>query len=105
VTGSVSPTSSEESDAYFSTRPREARIGAWASRQSTVIRDRQELSDAYARHDAAYPSDVPRPPYWGGYRLTHETVEFWQGREHRLHDRFIYVRDVSSEWRIDRLSP
>ena len=105
VTGSVSPTSAEESDAYFGTRPREARIGAWASRQSTVIRDRRELSDAYARLDAEYPDDVPRPPYWGGYRLAHETVEFWQGREHRLHDRFLYVREPSSGWRIDRLSP
>jgi pyridoxamine 5'-phosphate oxidase len=105
VIGMVSPTSAEESDAYFSTRPREARIGAWASRQSTVIRDRRELSDAYARADAEYSGEVPRPPYWGGYRLAHETVEFWQGRVHRLHDRFLYVRDRSSGWRIDRLSP
>jgi pyridoxamine 5'-phosphate oxidase len=104
VAGTVSPTSVEESDAYFATRPREARIGAWASRQSTVIAGRRELDDAFARTDAAYPTEVPRPPYWGGYRISHTTVEFWQGREHRLHDRFRYSRGPSG-WRVDRLSP
>jgi pyridoxamine 5'-phosphate oxidase len=105
VAGTVTPTSAEESDAYFASRPREARIGAWASRQSTPIRSRDELLTAFAHHDSAYPGDVPRPPYWGGFRLSPEAIEFWQGREHRLHDRFVYTRDASAGWRIDRLSP
>ncbi len=107
VTGTVTPTSAEESDAYFASRPREARIGAWASRQSTPIVSRDELMTAYAEHDVAYPSDVPRPPYWGGYLIATETVEFWQGRAHRLHDRFAYTRDGSAPggWRVQRLSP
>ena len=82
--------SEEESDAYFATRPREARLGAWASRQSADLASRDELMERFAEFDARYPGDdVPRPSFWGGYRIAPFTVEFWQGRQHRLHDRFL----------------
>jgi pyridoxamine 5'-phosphate oxidase len=108
VTGSVEPTSREESEAYFRTRPREARIGAWASRQSEVLASRAELEARYALMDARFPGEeVPLPPFWGGFRVIPETIEFWQGREHRLHDRFRYAREEGAPagWRLERLSP
>jgi pyridoxamine 5'-phosphate oxidase len=105
VTGEVSRVSDAESDAYFATRPRDARLGAWASRQSTEIASREELMERFAAFDARYPGDqVPRPPFWGGYRIDPITVEFWQGRQHRLHDRFQYER-TGDVWTIRRLSP
>jgi pyridoxamine 5'-phosphate oxidase len=105
VTGDVSRVSDEESDAYFATRPRDARLGAWASRQSTELASRDELMERFAAFDAEYPGDqVPRPPFWGGYRIDPTTVEFWQGRQHRLHDRFQYER-AGDGWTIRRLSP
>jgi len=105
VTGDVTRVSDEVSDAYFATRPREARLGAWASRQSTELASREELLDRFAALDAEYPGDqVPRPPFWGGYRIDPITVEFWQGRQHRLHDRFSYER-TGDGWTIRRLSP
>ncbi len=103
--GAVERTSEQESDSYFRNRPRDARIGAWASRQSTVLSSRRELEERFEEFDARYPGEeVPRPPAWGGFRLRPETVEFWQGRAFRLHDRFRYVREGEG-WRIDRLSP
>ena len=108
VTGSVERTTDEESDAYYASRPREARIGAWASRQSTVLASRDELMSRFIEFDAKYPGDdVPRPPFWGGYRIVPDSVEFWQARAYRLHDRFRYVveTDEPSGWRVDRLSP
>jgi pyridoxamine 5'-phosphate oxidase len=108
VTGNVERTTEAESDVYFATRPREAQIGAWASRQSTVLGSRDELMRRYFEADAAYPEgDVPRPPFWGGYRITPQTVEFWQARAFRLHDRFRYSRDPGQPtgWRLERLSP
>lgn len=108
VTGSVVRTTDAESDAYFSSRPREARIGAWASRQSTVLGSRDELMHRFAEFDDRYPGDdVPRPPYWGGYRIVPDSVEFWQARAFRLHDRFRYSRDAddATGWRLERLSP
>ena len=105
VTGDVATVSAEESDAYFATRPREARIGAWASRQSTELASRDELMERFAEVDARYEgADVPRPPFWGGYRITPITIEFWLGRQHRLHDRFLYER-AREGWTIRRLSP
>jgi pyridoxamine 5'-phosphate oxidase len=105
VTGDVSQVSAEESDAYFVTRPREARLGAWASRQSAELGSRDELMERFAAADAEYPGDeVPRPPFWGGYRIHPITVEFWRGRPHRLHDRFLYER-AGDTWTIRRLSP
>jgi pyridoxamine 5'-phosphate oxidase len=94
-----------ESDAYFRTRPREARVGAWASRQSRPVGSREELDAAFTEVSARFPGeDVPLPPHWGGYRLEAETIEFWQGREHRLHDRFRFTRDDGA-WRVERLWP
>jgi pyridoxamine 5'-phosphate oxidase len=106
VTGTVERTSREESQDYFRTRPREARLGAWASRQSEVASSREELDVRYREIDARYPGDdVPLPPNWGGYRLAPEVVEFWKGREHRLHDRFRYTRQPDGSWVIERLFP
>ena len=107
VNGSVTRTSDEESDAYFASRPREAQIGAWASRQSTVLRSRDELMARFIEIDGSYPDEVPRPTFWGGFRIDPDTVEFWQARAFRLHDRFRFARDPAgrSGWRIERLSP
>ena len=108
VTGRVERTTPAESDAYFASRPREARIGAWASRQSTILASREELMARFVEIDATHPGDdVPRPAFWGGYRLAPDTVEFWQARAFRLHDRFRYTRDAgaSAGWRLERLSP
>jgi pyridoxamine 5'-phosphate oxidase len=106
VTGDVSRVSDEESDAYFATRPREARLGAWASRQSAELVSRDELMDRYAAFEARYPSgdEVPRPPFWGGYRIEPLTIEFWRGRRHRLHDRFLFER-TDDGWIVRRLAP
>jgi pyridoxamine 5'-phosphate oxidase len=110
VTGTASPTSDEESDAYFASRPRPSRIGAWASNQSEVLTSRAELDARVAEVEARFSGlDVPRPPHWGGYRILPETVELWQGRPSRLHDRFRYRRvspgGASGPWVVERLSP
>ncbi|WP_084316485.1 pyridoxamine 5'-phosphate oxidase [Actinospica robiniae] len=96
-----------ESDAYFASRPRGAQLGAWASPQSEPIPDRAWLEQELAQYAQRYPDRVPRPPHWGGLRVRPETVEFWQGRPNRLHDRALYRRDASAPggWRIERLSP
>ena len=104
VTGDVTRVSDDESDAYFASRPREARLGAWASRQSADLASRDELMERFAEFDTLYPDDVPRPPFWGGYRIAPLTVEFWHGRQHRLHDRFLYSR-AEGGWTTRRLSP
>jgi pyridoxamine 5'-phosphate oxidase len=106
VTGRVEALTAEESEAYFRTRPYGSRLAAWASRQSSVIPDRSVLEDEYRRLEAEYADeDVPLPPFWGGYRVTPETVEFWMGRENRLHDRLRYRRGENGDWVIERLSP
>jgi len=105
ITGTVERVSREESEAYFRTRPREARIGAWASPQSRVLDTREDLDGRLADVQRRYPGEVPLPPFWGGYRLTPDSIEFWQGRLHRLHDRFRYGRGTDGAWRIDRLAP
>ena len=106
VTGSVGRTSVEESEAYFRTRPREARLGAWTSMQSRAVGSREELEAAFQEMDARFPGeDIPLPPYWGGFRLTPVAIEFWKGRAHRLHDRFRYARGPGGGWDRVRLWP
>ena len=104
--GRVERLSAEESDAYFASRPRGSRLGAWASHQGTVIPDREVLEAAVDEADRRFPGDdVPRPGYWGGYRLVPDAVEFWEGRPNRLHDRVHYLRGPDGSWRTERLSP
>ncbi|HSH82439.1 MAG TPA: pyridoxamine 5'-phosphate oxidase [Herpetosiphonaceae bacterium] len=106
IEGSVTQVSARESDDYFTSRPAGSRIGAWASNQSEVIAGRNVLERQVEEWTARHPSgDVPRPPHWGGYRVQPETVEFWQGRPSRLHDRLRYRRAESTGWIIERLSP
>ena len=107
VDGRVEPVALEESDAYFASRPRGARLGAWASRQSHPIPGREVLVSRHAELDAAYPDEVPRPEWWGGMRLVPDAVEFWQGRPDRLHDRlrFRHTDAGSDEWMVERLAP
>jgi len=105
VTGRIEPLATDESDRYFATRPREARLAAWASRQSEVIPDREWLERRYQEVEAEFEGrDVPRPPYWGGIRVVPDALEFWRHRPDRLHDRFQYTRHPGG-WRIERLSP
>ncbi|MEB3958943.1 pyridoxamine 5'-phosphate oxidase [Streptomyces kunmingensis] len=107
VTGTAARTSRQETAAYFHSRPHGSQLGAWASAQSSVLADRTELDASYAELAERYPpgSAVPVPPHWGGFRVTPRTVEFWQGRENRLHDRLRYVAAGDGAWRVERLSP
>lgn len=105
VEGAVSRIDPAQSDAYFRSRPRGAQIGAVASPQSRVIAGRAELQTRLSAVEADHPlGDVPRPEHWGGYRIALESIEFWQGRADRLHDRLRYVRDGTT-WRRERLAP
>jgi pyridoxamine 5'-phosphate oxidase len=105
IEGTVTPTSNEESDAYFETRPRGSQLGAWASEQSETIPSRAGLEKSMESVAARFGNGpIPRPPHWGGYRLQPLEFEFWQGQPDRLHDRFVYVRDGAT-WRIARLAP
>lgn len=105
IEGSVTRVTREESAAYFRTRVRGAQIGAWASAQSQPV-VRAELEARVVELDKEYEGrEVPVPPYWGGFRVAPSRFEFWQGREHRLHDRFVYSRKIDETWQIERLSP
>jgi len=104
VEGRVALVSAAESDDYFARRPRGSCIGAWASPQSAVIPDRAWLEKRVEEHDRQHGEQVLRPPNWGGYRLSPECFEFWQGRESRLHDRLVY-RLQAGGWAIERLAP
>ena len=104
VVGPVAPVGEAESDAYWRTRPRGSQLGAWASRQSEVIADRAVLEMRLTDVAARFPDDVPRPPFWGGYRLVAEAVELWHHRDDRLHDRLRWRR-VAHGWVLERLSP
>jgi pyridoxamine 5'-phosphate oxidase len=104
--GRIERTSSAESDDYFRTRPKGARLGAWASPQSAVIAGREVLDAEFRGLESRYPDDtVPRPANWGGYRLVPQSIEFWQGRPNRLHDRLRYTRREQGGWLIERLAP
>jgi pyridoxamine 5'-phosphate oxidase len=105
VSGPVAPISAGESDAYFRTRPRGAQLGAWASEQSELLADRAALDARLTAVEARFAGqEVPRPPWWGGFRLRPTEIEFWQGRPNRLHDRLTY-RLLGGDWRLFRLSP
>ena len=107
VEGAVTSVSEAEADEYYASRPRGSRVGAWASQQSRPLADRPTLLAAVARFDAEYDGrDVPRPPYWSGYRLTPLRIEFWQDGEFRLHDRFLFSRaSDGAAWSVQRLFP
>ena len=110
IEGAASPLGRAESAAYFSGRPRPSQVGAWASPQSEVIAGREALESRFAEVEARYRDEsdaVPCPPHWGGYRLVPDSIEFWQGRPSRLHDRIRYrrAREHAGAWVIDRLAP
>ncbi|MER6674590.1 pyridoxamine 5'-phosphate oxidase [Streptomyces sp. NPDC000983] len=107
VRGVARRTGRDETAAYFRTRPHGSQLGAWASAQSQVVPTRAELDASYAELSARYPQgeQVPVPPHWGGFRVAPQSVEFWQGRENRLHDRLRYVTRPDGSWRVERLSP
>lgn len=107
IEGRIEKTSADESDRYFSSRPLGSRIGAWASEQSAVIDSRATLEAREKEISTRFGDDPPRPPHWGGYRLVPDSIEFWQGRPSRLHDRLLYTRDAASPhgWTMSRLSP
>lgn len=104
IDGTVERVSAAESEAYFQSRPLGSKLGAWASNQSTVIASRDSLEARFAEFEKRFGADVPRPPHWGGYRLKPTAIEFWQGRDNRLHDRLLY-RLESGSWMIERLAP
>ena len=105
ITGAVSRVSREESAAYFHSRPRQSQIGAWVSPQSRTIPSRGVLEENFESLTAQYDGDtVPVPPFWGGYRVAPERVEFWQGRPSRLHDRLLYTKTPTG-WSRVRLAP
>jgi len=100
----VRPVSDAEADAYFASRERMSRIGAWASRQSAPLESDAALEQRVRDVDARFPGEVPRPPHWSGFRVAPRSIEFWRGRPHRLHERLLYERDDTG-WRVRRLFP
>ncbi|CZT18411.1 probable pyridoxamine 5'-phosphate oxidase 1 [Ramularia collo-cygni] len=107
VEGPCERLTAEESQVYYNTRIRGSRIGAWASQQTSVLKDREELEQQYRDVEKRFEGqeEIPVPEFWGGLRVKPEMVEFWQGRESRLHDRFRYMKEEDGKWKIDRLSP
>jgi pyridoxamine 5'-phosphate oxidase len=105
VEGRVERATDRESDAYFASRPRGSQLGAWASAQSRPLATREQLEEEYRLVEARFGDrTVPRPPFWGGFRIVPERIEFWYGRPDRLHDRLVYTRDGDG-WKIERLYP
>jgi len=105
IEGTVEKVSEEESDEYFHSRPLGSKLGAWASDQSQAIKSRNELEDRFEEFGWKFADNVPRPPHWGGYRVKPERIEFWQGRENRLHDRLLYTVQADGNWLLERLAP
>jgi pyridoxamine 5'-phosphate oxidase len=106
IEGTVEKLSDDESDAYFAIRPREGQLASWTSQQSQTLENRAELIRRFREVNARYKDKpVPRPPHWGGFRIRPTTIEFWQGRNQRLHDRLRYRRDGDGSWVIERLAP
>jgi pyridoxamine 5'-phosphate oxidase len=105
ITGSVEKTSRVESQTYFQSRPRGSQLAAWASSQSEIVPDRAVLEKKWNELEKKFPNEIPLPPNWGGFVLTPQRIEFWQGRPSRLHDRFSYSRQADNSWKIERLSP
>lgn len=106
ITGRAGKISSAASLKYFMTRPRGSQIGAWASPQSTVIQSRAMLDTLFADMQRKFADgEIPLPAHWGGYRVVPDSLEFWQARDNRLHDRFMYRQDDAGDWRIQRLAP
>jgi pyridoxamine 5'-phosphate oxidase len=105
IEGRAAPVRAEESNAYFADRPHGSRLGAWASEQSRTVESREKLEGRLRKLEIEYEGrEIPRPPFWGGYRVEPERMEFWQGRENRLHDRLLYER-LDRSWKIRRLQP
>jgi pyridoxamine 5'-phosphate oxidase len=105
VSGRVEKVPRSETESYFDMRPLVSRLGAWASRQSEVIAGREPLEHAFAEAKARFGDKVPAPPHWGGYVVRASTIEFWQGRQSRLHDRLRYTGVPGGAWKIERLAP
>jgi pyridoxamine 5'-phosphate oxidase len=106
IIGTVEKLSSKESDEYFQSRPRESRIGAWTSNQSEVIEGRELLDKKFHELEKKFSDKkIPRPPHWGGFLVKPVSIEFWQGRNNRLHDRILFEKGRSGKWKISRLSP
>ena len=106
IEGTVTKVAHEESAAYFHSRPRASQLGAWVAQQSSVIPGRATLEEAMKALEKKHAgAEIPLPPNWGGYRVAPETIEFWQGRRSRLHDRLRYRRDQEGGWLVERLSP
>ena len=105
IEGRIAKIARRESDDYFATRPRGSQLSAWASAQSEPVAGRAVLEQRMAELNRRYPNAVPRPPHWGGYRLTPDAIEFWQNRDDRLHDRLLYRRTRNGSWTIERLAP
>jgi len=106
IEGTITKVAREESAAYFHSRPRASQLGAWVAQQSAVIPGRATLEDAMKALEKKHAgADVPLPPNWGGYRVAPETIEFWQGRRSRLHDRLRYRREKDGSWIVERLAP
>ena len=106
IEGEIQIVSNDDADEYFSSRPIGSQIGAWASNQSTVIPDRELLDNRYKEFEHKFEDKpIPRPPYWNGYRLVPVAIEFWQGRDNRLHDRLRYKLQKDGKWTIERLAP